>query len=185
MMGPPTQRLGFAESAGARSLSAGDNCNRQARTPSIWCVRRHCHPLADVGCEHGAELLVGLLYLSGRHIVPLESQADQDGVLFKVEDHRINRLRCELEERLVTDAGNQAVFSPLVGRFNVMNALGAAATALAAGIPLPAVATGLSAPIVIPGRMERVDAGQPFPVIVAYPMKQQAKSGTLCRTYGL
>jgi len=69
---------------------------------------------------------------------------------------------------LVTDAGHQAVFSPLVGRFNVMNALGAAATALAAGIPLPAVATGLSAPIVIPGRMERVDAGQPFPVIVDY-----------------
>jgi UDP-N-acetylmuramoyl-L-alanyl-D-glutamate--2,6-diaminopimelate ligase len=60
------------------------------------------------------------------------------------------------------------VHSPLVGRFNVMNALGAAAVALAAGLPWAAVAGGLSAPVVVPGRMERVEAGQPFPVLVDY-----------------
>ncbi|HEV7861683.1 MAG TPA: cyanophycin synthetase, partial [Acidimicrobiia bacterium] len=44
----------------------------------------------------------------------------------------------------------------------------AAATALAAGLDVEAVAAGLSAPLVVPGRMERIEAGQPFPVLVDY-----------------
>jgi UDP-N-acetylmuramoyl-L-alanyl-D-glutamate--2,6-diaminopimelate ligase len=70
--------------------------------------------------------------------------------------------------RLVTPYGEAPVESPLVGRFNASNALAAAATALAAGLDVEAVAAGLSAPLVVPGRMERVDAGQPFPVLVDY-----------------
>jgi UDP-N-acetylmuramoyl-L-alanyl-D-glutamate--2,6-diaminopimelate ligase len=70
--------------------------------------------------------------------------------------------------RLVTPYGSAAVRSPLVGRFNASNALAAAATALAAGLDVEAVAAGLSAPLVVPGRMERVEAGQPFPVLVDY-----------------
>ncbi|HEY3241459.1 MAG TPA: UDP-N-acetylmuramoyl-L-alanyl-D-glutamate--2,6-diaminopimelate ligase [Acidimicrobiia bacterium] len=70
--------------------------------------------------------------------------------------------------RLATPAGTVAVHSPLVGRFNVENALAAAATALAAGLPLEAVVTGLSVPLVVPGRMEPIDSGQPFPVLVDY-----------------
>jgi UDP-N-acetylmuramoyl-L-alanyl-D-glutamate--2,6-diaminopimelate ligase len=69
---------------------------------------------------------------------------------------------------LVTPYGSAAVRSPLVGRFNASNALAAAATALAAGLDVESVAAGLSAPLVVPGRMERVDAGQPFPVLVDY-----------------
>jgi UDP-N-acetylmuramoyl-L-alanyl-D-glutamate--2,6-diaminopimelate ligase len=69
---------------------------------------------------------------------------------------------------LVTPEGTVRVRSPLVGGFNVANALSAAATALAAGLPLDAVGKGLSAPVVVPGRMERIDAGQPFPVLVDY-----------------
>ncbi len=69
---------------------------------------------------------------------------------------------------LVTPEGTVTVRSPLTGGFNVANALAAAATALAAGVPLEAVGNGLSAPVVVPGRMERIDAGQPFPVLVDY-----------------
>jgi UDP-N-acetylmuramoyl-L-alanyl-D-glutamate--2,6-diaminopimelate ligase len=57
---------------------------------------------------------------------------------------------------------------PLVGAFNLANALAAAATALVAGMPLGAVAAGLGDPVVVPGRFERVDAGQPFAVLVDY-----------------
>jgi UDP-N-acetylmuramoyl-L-alanyl-D-glutamate--2,6-diaminopimelate ligase len=61
------------------------------------------------------------------------------------------------------------VRSPLVGRFNVDNALAAAAIALAGGLDVDAVATGLADPdVVIPGRLERVDGGQPFTVLVDY-----------------
>ena len=70
--------------------------------------------------------------------------------------------------RLVTPYGAADVRSPLVGPFNVSNALAAAATALAAGLDVEPVAAGLSAPIVVPGRMERIDSGQPFPVLVDY-----------------
>ena len=72
---------------------------------------------------------------------------------------------------LLTDARSGAsapVSSPLVGAFNVANACAAAATALAAGFPFDAVVGGLGERIVVPGRMERVEAGQPFTVLVDY-----------------
>jgi UDP-N-acetylmuramoyl-L-alanyl-D-glutamate--2,6-diaminopimelate ligase len=69
---------------------------------------------------------------------------------------------------LVAEGSRGDVRSPLVGRFNVSNALAAATTALAAGIPFEAVVQGLSAPVVVPGRMERIDGGQPFAVLVDY-----------------
>ncbi len=46
--------------------------------------------------------------------------------------------------------------------------MAAAATARAAGFSLETVAAGLGEPLVVPGRFERVDAGQPFPVLVDY-----------------
>ena len=60
------------------------------------------------------------------------------------------------------------VRTPLVGSFNVVNALGAAATALLAGFELDAIVAGLGRPAVVPGRMERIDAGQDFTVLVDY-----------------
>jgi UDP-N-acetylmuramoyl-L-alanyl-D-glutamate--2,6-diaminopimelate ligase len=68
----------------------------------------------------------------------------------------------------VSPYGSADVTSPLVGPFNVSNALAAAATALAAGLDVDSVAAGLSAPVIVPGRMERIEAGQPFPVLVDY-----------------
>jgi UDP-N-acetylmuramoyl-L-alanyl-D-glutamate--2,6-diaminopimelate ligase len=60
------------------------------------------------------------------------------------------------------------VHTTLVGMFNVSNALAAAATARAAGYGLDDVIAGLAAPLVVPGRMERIDAGQDFAVLVDY-----------------
>ena len=57
---------------------------------------------------------------------------------------------------------------PLLGPVNVWNALAAAATARAVDIPLATVARGLAAAPVVPGRLEPVDAGQPFSVLVDY-----------------
>lgn len=58
--------------------------------------------------------------------------------------------------------------SPLVGQFNVENALCAIGICLLAGLDLERIGAGLSNASPIPGRMERVDAGQPFQVIVDY-----------------
>jgi UDP-N-acetylmuramoyl-L-alanyl-D-glutamate--2,6-diaminopimelate ligase len=56
----------------------------------------------------------------------------------------------------------------LAGRFNVHSALAGVALGEALGLDGEAVKTGLEAVTGVPGRMERVDAGQAFAVIVDY-----------------
>lgn len=56
----------------------------------------------------------------------------------------------------------------LVGRHNVANALAAAAAALALELPPTAIRTGLSALAAVPGRLQPVDCGQDFRVLVDY-----------------
>ena len=62
----------------------------------------------------------------------------------------------------------------LAGRFNVANAVGAAAAAESLGIAPDVAARGLSAAPPVPGRFEAVDAGQPFAVLVDYAHKPGA-----------
>lgn len=52
--------------------------------------------------------------------------------------------------------------------FNVANALAAAGAALALGIEPEAIGRGIAACHGVPGRMERIDVGQPFSVVVDY-----------------
>lgn len=56
----------------------------------------------------------------------------------------------------------------LPGRFNIQNALAAIAVALSQGISLKLCKEGIEALKIVPGRMERVEEGQPFTVIVDY-----------------
>jgi len=56
----------------------------------------------------------------------------------------------------------------LAGRFNVENALAAAAAARALGIGETAIKQGIEAVTRVSGRFERVDEGQPFTVLVDY-----------------
>ena len=57
---------------------------------------------------------------------------------------------------------------PLVGTFNVANALAAATVAVELGIDIDVALAGLEAAPQVPGRFELVDAGQPFTVVVDY-----------------
>jgi UDP-N-acetylmuramoyl-L-alanyl-D-glutamate--2,6-diaminopimelate ligase len=56
----------------------------------------------------------------------------------------------------------------LPGRFNVENALAAAAVGLGHGVSAQKIAKGIFKVKEVPGRMESVDAGQPFAIIVDY-----------------
>jgi len=69
---------------------------------------------------------------------------------------------------LVAPQGPAAVTLPLTGAYNVSNALVAAGCALALGIGLEAIVSGLGAAPQVPGRLERIDEGQPFGVFVDY-----------------
>lgn len=63
---------------------------------------------------------------------------------------------------------------PLPGIFNVSNALAATGLALTAGVGLPEIAAALEAAMAPPGRMERVDLGQDFTIIVDYAHTEHA-----------
>ena len=67
-----------------------------------------------------------------------------------------------------TPDGPVQVRSPLVGLFNVSNLLGAIGASIALGLTPTEAASGVSSLEGVPGRMERVDAGQTFSVIVDY-----------------
>lgn len=64
--------------------------------------------------------------------------------------------------------GSGPLRAPLLGRFNVYNVLAAVAVVLALGVSLEAVREGLAAFAGVPGRLQVIDAGQPFLVVVDY-----------------
>jgi UDP-N-acetylmuramoyl-L-alanyl-D-glutamate--2,6-diaminopimelate ligase len=69
---------------------------------------------------------------------------------------------------LVTDRGSVGVRSPLIGGFNVENALVAAGCCLALGLNVEEVGGGLGKLDGVPGRFEQVSGGGPVHVIVDY-----------------
>jgi UDP-N-acetylmuramoyl-L-alanyl-D-glutamate--2,6-diaminopimelate ligase len=70
--------------------------------------------------------------------------------------------------RLEGPDGHTDVELDLLGRFNVYNALAAAAMASVEGLSLAQISEGLRRVQPAPGRLERIDAGQPFRVLVDY-----------------
>jgi len=81
--------------------------------------------------------------------------------------------------RLVTPKGEARVESGLVGRYNVYNILAAAGACLALDVSLPAVAGGVAAMRGVPGRFEKVEAGQDFGVLVDYAHTEDALASAM------
>jgi len=118
------------------------------------------HAIVNLDDEHGA-LLAGLLRGPRCRTFGLTPEAQ-----IRPEDLEISlegaRFRC------ITPEGEAFVHSPLVGFFNVSNLLGAIGALIALGLTPDEAARGVSALEGVPGRMERVDLGQSFAVIVDY-----------------
>jgi len=74
---------------------------------------------------------------------------------------------------LVTPMGSAPVKLPLLGRFNVTNALGVAACAWGLGVPAETIAERLSTAPQVPGRMERI-AARPCTILRDYSHKPDA-----------
>lgn len=125
---------------------------------------RHLHEegmaIVNLDDEHGALLAEGLRgprcqtfgFTPGAHFRPENLEISLDGV----------RFLC------TTPKGPAEVHSPLVGLFNVSNLLGAIGASMALGLSPQEAASGVSSLPGVPGRMERVDEGQAFSVIVDY-----------------
>lgn len=79
-----------------------------------------------------------------------------------------------IDFELVTPTGSALVRLKLLGRFNVENALAAAAAGYLLGLTAEQIAGGLESLDHVPGRLRRIDAGQPFTVIVDYAHTPEA-----------
>jgi UDP-N-acetylmuramoyl-L-alanyl-D-glutamate--2,6-diaminopimelate ligase len=73
-----------------------------------------------------------------------------------------------LRFRVATPWGTAPLHLKLTGDFNVANALAALTIGLSEGVPLAACVQALEAIAGVRGRMERIEAGQPFTVLVDY-----------------
>jgi UDP-N-acetylmuramoyl-L-alanyl-D-glutamate--2,6-diaminopimelate ligase len=69
--------------------------------------------------------------------------------------------------------------APLPGPFNVANTLAAIVTLAVAGVDPQTAADGVAAVPGVPGRLERVDAGQPYLALVDYAHKTDAVESVL------
>ncbi|HSZ05022.1 MAG TPA: UDP-N-acetylmuramoyl-L-alanyl-D-glutamate--2,6-diaminopimelate ligase [Solirubrobacteraceae bacterium] len=86
-------------------------------------------------------------------------------------DYSATDLRCGLDGcrfTLDTPAGRRELALPMPGRFNVANALGALAAAHALGAELDVLVAALERGVRVPGRLEPVQEGQEFAVLVDY-----------------
>jgi len=78
--------------------------------------------------------------------------------------------QCPSEQTFLLSAGSETVpvRTRMIGRHHIYNCLTAAAVGLAYGIELTDVARGLEFVGHVPGRLERIECGQPFSVFVDY-----------------
>lgn len=82
----------------------------------------------------------------------------------------VEGIRC----RVRTPKGRIDLTSPLVGSYNLSNLLAATAVAVGQDVPAEAVRDGIAAMTRVPGRFEKVEAGQDFTVVVDYAHTEDA-----------
>src|SRR5262249_55072848 len=89
--------------------------------------------------------------------------------------------RCKSEQTFLLTAGKQAipVRTAMIGDHHVHNCLAAAAVCLAEGIDLQTIVRGLEAVTRVPGRLERIECGQPFGVYADSANTADALEATL------
>lgn len=142
-----------------------DHLDYHRTLDEYWSVKRRLFTDLEVGARvvnvddaRGAGLAAALddVWTVGR----------ADGAMVRAENER--PAGDSTAFRLVTPEGEAEVILPLAGAYNVSNALVAAGSALALGIGFDALVRGLESAPQVPGRLERIDEGQPFVVLVDY-----------------
>ncbi len=87
--------------------------------------------------------------------------------LAEAADFRAEDIAHQPNATVFSVAGRQIAL-PLIGEFNIANALAAIAAARALDVEWPAIVAGVKAVELVPGRMERIDEGQNFIAMVDF-----------------
>ncbi len=108
-------------------------------------------------------MFIGVAQEAGARVLTYGTDPAADVRATRIEEDA-RRIRIAYE----APSGPATVDLRLVGRFNVHNALAVVALGEAVGLDPAAVREGLAALPLVPGRMERIELGQPFGVIVDF-----------------
>lgn len=136
------------------------------------------HPRPRVGIVNADDPEAGAFAAAtrtaGARLLTFGTSAGADVRATAIEE-RADLLRMDV----ASDGWSGRVALQLAGRFNVHNALAAIALGVGWDLDPEAVRTGLETVERVPGRMERVDRGQPFTVIVDFAHSPAALKGVL------
>jgi UDP-N-acetylmuramoyl-L-alanyl-D-glutamate--2,6-diaminopimelate ligase len=124
--------------------------------------------------DPSAGLFVGVGQEAGARVITYGTDPTADVRAVRVEEDA-QRLRIDL----VAPSGEARLELRLAGRFNVHNALAVVALGAAWSLDPAAVRAGLEGLEAVPGRMERIEAGQPFGVVVDYAHSPASLEGVL------
>jgi UDP-N-acetylmuramoyl-L-alanyl-D-glutamate--2,6-diaminopimelate ligase len=145
----------------------------------LFVDARPAHAVINVDDAYGARLA-------------REPEPDGEVVTFALADEtatfRATEVRTGLEGSSFTvlaPDGAHRLTSPLRGRFNVYNVLGAFAAARTLGVPASTAAAAISTAGQVPGRFESIDEGQPFVVLVDYAHTPDSLENVLTAARGL
>ncbi len=113
--------------------------------------------------DPSAGRFIGVTQEAGARVVTYGTDPGAD-----VRATRVEEAAAGLRISVATPSGTATVQLRIGGRFNVHNALAVIALGEAIGLDPGAIRAGLESVERVPGRMERIDLGQPFAVIVDY-----------------
>jgi UDP-N-acetylmuramoyl-L-alanyl-D-glutamate--2,6-diaminopimelate ligase len=143
-----------------------------AAKASLFTSARARRGLANVDDEYGRRLVEVAT-------IPMRT--------FSIRDDRADWVALDIDERpdgstfrvRGPDGDTYPARIPLPGRFNVANALCAIALAGEAGLDARAIAAAMGEVPGVPGRLERIDAGQDFLAVVDYAHKPDAVAAAI------
>lgn len=114
-----------------------------------------------------------------------DAVGERDGVALTAIAPQRSGMALVFRERVGDQVREHACALPMLGRFNAWNAAAAFAAARVLGIDAAVAVRGLERSRGVPGRLERVHAGQPFEVVVDYAHTPDALERALaaCREH--
>ena len=113
--------------------------------------------------DPSAGVFIGVIRETGARVITYGTQASAD-----IRATRIREDMAGLRAEIQTPDGPADLELRLAGRFNIHNALAVVALGQALNLDPAAVRDGMAGLDRVPGRMERLDCGQPFGVIVDF-----------------
>ncbi|MBU1853289.1 MAG: UDP-N-acetylmuramoyl-L-alanyl-D-glutamate--2,6-diaminopimelate ligase [Candidatus Omnitrophica bacterium] len=136
---------------------------------------------------------------SGKIIQHVKSDKDINLITYGVNPERSLRIKQEadlyaedikcsfdgLRFKLCTRNNSIEIHSSLIGRHNVYNILACASCGIGMGMSLSEIARGIESISALPGRLERVNCGQPFSVFIDYAHTENGLENVLEALRGL